>query len=71
MHVTDARPETLSLAVPLIPIEGVLKAIVAPLLGEAIVSNGGVKSTLTMADEVALFPATSVTVPATVWAETS
>ena len=58
---------TLLLAVPLTPMEVVLRLMVELLVGEATVMTGGVSSRFTVTDAVATSPAVSVTVPEMTW----
>src|SRR5262249_27126134 len=63
LHDTLPTPESRSLTLPL-TLSG-LAATVTPLAGDVMVTAGAVRSRLTLAWAVALFPARSVTVPAT------
>ena len=65
LHVTPTKPDPFSFETPRMPIEGVLKLIVDPLVGDEIVTPGGILSSLTVTDALAAFPALSSADPAT------
>ena len=65
LHLTEATPDRLSLSLPLIPVDGVPKVIIDPLIGDKTASSGGVLSKLIVADALAVLPAKSVAVPVT------
>src|SRR5437016_14551382 len=67
LHVTVDTPERLSFSLPLRPIETVLRLIVDPFGGDAIVTVGGVLSSFTATDVLAVLPAISIAVPAMIW----
>ena len=63
MHVTPARPEVVSLAMPTTVMDAVLKLMVDPFAGDEIATLGGVLSNLTVMDAGAVLPARSTAVP--------
>jgi len=63
LQVTTATPERVSLSDPITVMDVVLRLTVCPLGGDEIVKFGGVLSSLTVIDVLAVFPALSVAVP--------
>ena len=65
LHVTEARPDNESLAIPLMPM--LVEELTLPSLGAVMATSGGVWSRFTVTFAVALLPIVSVAVPLMIW----